>query len=91
MCRFQTTKLYNNMFMSKPVGDLVVNMLMFCLFVDIDECSSDPCTNGGTCTDDVNAYSCVCAPGYTGEGCGIGMCYITKILLTLYVLRYYMF
>ena len=59
---------------------------MTCLFLDIDECSSDPCMNGGTCTDGVNSYSCACAPGYSGEDCDIGMCYITKILFTLYVL-----
>ena len=68
------------MFLSKPVVDLVVNRLMFCVFVDIDECSSDPCMNGGTCTDDVNSYRCACIAGYSGEDCEIGNCYITKTL-----------
>ena len=53
---------------------------MFCLFVDIDECSSEPCTNGGTCTDGVNAYSCACVAGYSGEDCDIGNRCITKTL-----------
>ena len=53
--------------------NLLVKMLMCCLFVDIDECSSDTCMNGGTCTGDVNSYSCTCVPGYTGEDCEIGM------------------
>ena len=56
------------------------------LFVDIDECSSDPCMNGGTCTDEVNSYTCACAPGYSGEGCDIGMCYVTQALFTLYAI-----
>ncbi|XP_035699609.1 IgGFc-binding protein-like [Branchiostoma floridae] len=36
---------------------------------DIDECSSNPCLNGGTCEDDVNGYTCTCAPGYDGDDC----------------------
>ncbi|XP_072176797.1 uncharacterized protein [Diadema setosum] len=35
-----------------------------------DVCASDPCRNGANCTDDWNAYSCVCAPGYSGADCG---------------------
>ncbi|XP_071481953.1 uncharacterized protein [Diadema antillarum] len=38
-------------------------------FVDIDECESNPCLNGGTCQDDVNMYSCLCLPGYNGSNC----------------------
>ena len=29
----------------------------------------DPCENGGTCTDLVNAYSCACVPGFTDANC----------------------
>ncbi|XP_070536661.1 cubilin-like [Ptychodera flava] len=36
---------------------------------NIDECSSNPCQNGGTCVDGVNGYSCTCATGYTGDNC----------------------
>ena len=59
---------------------------MFCLFVDIDECSTLPCMNGGTCTDGVNAYSCACVAGYSGDTCEIGKCYITQAFFTLYVI-----
>ena len=38
-------------------------------FLDINECSSGPCQNGGTCVDGVNRYTCSCAPGYTGINC----------------------
>ena len=40
---------------------------------DIDECNPDPCENGGSCTDDVNGYTCDCADGYTGHDCEIGI------------------
>ena len=39
---------------------------------DIDECASSPCLNGGSCTDDVNAYQCTCVGGYNGTNCEIG-------------------
>ena len=42
------------------------------VFVDIDECASSPCQNGGTCNDAVNSYTCQCVPGYTGSNCEIG-------------------
>ena len=40
--------------------------------LDIDDCDANQCENGGTCQDEINAYSCVCAPGYTGNNCEIG-------------------
>ena len=42
------------------------------LFVDIDECESNPCANGGSCTEIQHVYggySCECARGFTGSGC----------------------
>ena len=36
---------------------------------DIDDCSPNPCQNGGTCTDGVNQYTCACAAGYNGINC----------------------
>lgn len=36
---------------------------------DIDECESNPCHNGGGCTDDVNGYRCTCPPGYFDAQC----------------------
>lgn len=40
---------------------------------EINECGSNPCENGGTCTDLINDFSCVCAPGYTGDTCMINI------------------
>ena len=40
--------------------------------VDLDECESDPCENGGECHNGNNAYSCTCMPGYNGTNCETG-------------------
>ena len=39
------------------------------IIADIDDCASNPCQHGGICTDVVNAYVCICMPGYTGKSC----------------------
>ena len=41
--------------------------------VDINECSSNPCGDDGTCTDAVNRYICHCVAGYTGAKCDTSM------------------
>ncbi len=33
---------------------------------DVNECSSQPCANGGSCVDQVNGWTCRCAPGFAG-------------------------
>ena len=46
---------------------------MYCFHsTDVDECGSNPCQNGGTCQDGLNAYQCNCASGYTGKQCERG-------------------
>ena len=42
------------------------------LSIDINECDSNPCQNGGNCNDAVASYSCVCIAGYDGHDCKIG-------------------
>jgi Notch-like protein len=44
--------------------------------IDIDECASNPCKNGATCSDSstsddvsVDAYRCTCVPGYANGRC----------------------
>ena len=49
-------------------------MIFYCVltFIDIDECASGPCQNGGSCIDQVNGYQCQCSPGYTDLQCQTG-------------------
>jgi len=37
--------------------------------VDVDECASQPCQNGGVCSDGVGEFLCSCAPGFQGRLC----------------------
>uniref|UniRef100_A0A3Q3W0B5 Cubilin n=1 Tax=Mola mola TaxID=94237 RepID=A0A3Q3W0B5_MOLML len=36
---------------------------------NINECLSNPCLNGGTCTDGVNGFTCTCTAQWTGPLC----------------------
>ena len=49
---------------------------------DIDECSSNPCENGGTCTDTVNMYTCSCVLDFNGDNCQN-----SKFLVILYNMK----
>ncbi len=40
-----------------------------CSETDIDECASNPCQLGGTCTDLEDGFHCECFPGYSGFKC----------------------
>ena len=48
----------------------IINLyFLFVVPLDINECQSSPCRNGGTCVDRVNGYECTCAPGYGDTRC----------------------
>jgi len=40
--------------------------------IDIDDCASSLCENGGTCIDGINGYTCNCKDGFIGENCQTG-------------------
>ena len=35
----------------------------------LDDCSSNPCLNGGSCTDGIHDYKCTCPDNYKGKNC----------------------
>jgi len=37
--------------------------------VDLNECESEPCLNGGACVDRPGYFVCVCVEGFGGETC----------------------
>ena len=43
-------------------------------FQDINECASNPCQNGGNCSDFVAEYNCTCQPGFSGTDCETSTC-----------------
>ena len=50
---------------------------------DVDDCKpTNPCQNGGSCTDLLNAFKCSCVQGYTGDVCETG---ITKYIINIYI------
>ena len=36
-------------------------------------CIPNPCVNNGTCVDNINGYSCVCADGFTSTNCTVNI------------------
>ena len=41
------------------------------LCIDHDDCASQPCQNGGDCSDALQNYTCACHPGFSGADCSI--------------------
>ena len=35
----------------------------------VDECQTNPCFNGGTCSPTPAGYTCYCEEGYKGDTC----------------------
>lgn len=69
----------------------ILNDMKFSLIVELNECQSNPCQNGGSCTDKINGYLCTCVPGFVGTNCEIGKSLSTNILFFsgLYHCPYY--
>ena len=70
------------------LGLLLCSAILFCclLFLDIDECSNNPCHYNASCTDNEGSFHCKCNVGFSGDGQNC----ISKALVT-YVLTYLRF
>lgn len=42
------------------------------MFADAEGCASNPCSNGASCTQQINGFMCKCAVGFTGIFCEAG-------------------
>ncbi|KAM5180639.1 coagulation factor X-like [Mantella aurantiaca] len=38
-------------------------------YSDVNDCLSNPCLNGGLCSDEIQSYVCTCPEGYEGRNC----------------------
>ena len=43
-----------------------------CFSDHVDECTSNPCLNGGVCTNRLQSYRCSCPTHLSGTNCEIG-------------------
>uniref|UniRef100_A0A8C6S0V9 Sushi, nidogen and EGF-like domains 1 n=1 Tax=Nannospalax galili TaxID=1026970 RepID=A0A8C6S0V9_NANGA len=50
--------------------------------LDVDECGSDPCLNGGSCVDLVGNYSCICVEPFEGPRCETGSHLVPDLCLS---------
>jgi len=48
--------------------------VLFC--PETDTCLSYPCLHGGSCTDELDGYSCICLASYSGDHCQWRKCHI---------------
>ncbi len=57
--------------MCKETKQKVLNVFLFIYYysIDSDDCTPNPCLNGGFCVDGANTFTCQCLPGYEGTRC----------------------
>ena len=69
--------------------------MLFCVYfrytgatcdIDINECASNPCEHGGTCTDYPNMFRCACPPGTQGiryESYSLSICFVKNYSISV--------
>ena len=51
---------------------LIRKLLFRFISLDVDECQTNPCLNGASCTNKHGDYECTCPAGFTGKNCEKG-------------------
>lgn len=54
------------------------------LYLEKDECESNPCLNNGTCIDAEAGFWCECKHGWKGRTCNLSKDNITLFMYTLF-------
>jgi len=67
--------LMNDSIKQQPFNGLKFKIFVF-LEPDIDDCKTNACQNGATCTDSLADYNCSCSLGYAGKNCNVGNNYM---------------
>ena len=66
-------------------------MCVFHDVVDANECASNPCSNGATCEDGDNSFSCICPAGFMGGVCEQGTIILrSRVMLPMIHCRAYL-
>ena len=51
---------------------LIRKLLFRFISSNVDECQTNPCLNGGSCTNKHGDYECTCPAEFTGKNCEQG-------------------
>lgn len=54
----------------------------------MNECEKNPCSNGGTCLNELGSYRCVCPPSATGMNCGNPAGYTTGLHISTHIITW---
>ena len=61
---------------------LIIHCISLNILLTADDCISEPCLDGATCTDALGTFICTCAVGWEGIQCEIG----TMVLCIVHIL-----
>lgn len=56
------------------LADNLLLIEIFSQLLDVNECTTDPCKNQGTCINSIGSYVCSCPAGWKGHICDEGSC-----------------
>ena len=70
---------------------MTISMFFVGFFIDIDECKTKPCINGGKCENLPGSYRCNCRSGFMGYHCQTGNGIDFCVCLTMNYLKGIMF